>query len=217
MANIGQTILNTVSTDDPMAIDFLINEKQLTFFEEIQDGSAKSVDSLFTILLPDNSLYPATGQLSIIDRAVDPQTGCIRVRLVFPNPKYYLRPGMSCIVRVHNQDTTPQMIVPGRAILEQMGEYFVFTSKDTVITDTTKGSAGQSAHKLIALQKKVKLGATIGANVIVKSGLTEGDQIVVDGIQSLHNGSAIATGTPGGGGHSGKDSTAGKHGQQSGQ
>ncbi len=92
-----------------------------------------TLDSLFTILLPNNMLYPYVGKISIIDRAVDPQTGTIRVRLVFPNPHERLKAGMSCVVRVHNQDSSPQMIIPNRAVVEQMGEYFVFIVKDTVI------------------------------------------------------------------------------------
>ncbi len=69
----------------------------------------------------------------MIDRAVDPQTGSIRVRLVFPNPHYALRAGMSCIVRVHNLEPAPVILVPGKAVVEQMGEYFLFVAKDTLI------------------------------------------------------------------------------------
>ncbi len=105
VVNPGSTILNTISTDNPMAVDFIINEKNLPFFEKLQINKV-NVDSLFTILLPDNSLYPYNGKISVIDRAVDPQTGSIRVRLVFDNPKSILSVGMSCVVRVHNQETT---------------------------------------------------------------------------------------------------------------
>ena len=97
--------------------------------KNLQHGKGEHPDSLFTILLPDNSLYPYTGKISVIDRAVDPQTGSIRVRLVFPNPKLTLKAGMSCVVREHNQETIPQMIIPGKAIVEQMGEYFVFVAR----------------------------------------------------------------------------------------
>jgi multidrug efflux pump subunit AcrA (membrane-fusion protein) len=46
----------------------------------------------------------------------------------------------------------------------------------------------------IAVEKKVEVGQTIGANVIIKGGLAEGDKIIVDGVQSLHDGSRIALG-----------------------
>jgi len=194
VVNPGSTILNTVSTDNPMAVDFLINEKQLPHFEKMQ-LSKKPVDSLFTILLPDNTLYPELGKLAVIDRAVDPQTGSIRIRLVFDNPQKILRAGMSCNVRVHNQDTGPQLVLPGKAVVEQMGEYFVYVAKDSVILThaDTVNHVTNPKPKLVASQKKVQPGQTIGGNVVIKSGIMEGDRVVVDGVQSLHDGSQITT------------------------
>jgi membrane fusion protein (multidrug efflux system) len=201
VVNPGSTILNTISTDNPMAVDFIINEKQLPHFEELKNGKGKGIDSLFTVLMPDNSLYPHLGQLSIIDRAVDPQTGTIRVRLVFDNPNFYLRAGMSCVVRVHNQDVGPQLVVPNKAVVEQMGEYFVYVAKDTLIkvsADSLKkmdkaAAAGANKPKLVAVQKKVQTGQVIGPNIIIKSGINAGDRVVVDGLQSLHDGARITT------------------------
>jgi membrane fusion protein (multidrug efflux system) len=220
----GSTVLNTVSSNNPIAVDFLINEKQLMHYEEIQKGKGGEVDSLFTMLLPNGSLYPHQGKISIIDRAVDPQTGSIKVRLVFPNPDDYLKAGMSVVLRVHNQESAPQLVIPNKAVVEQMGEYFVYVAKDTVMSEKAdanmgKGSGGSDAGaatknassdpdkpkkegsdtatkkpKLRAIQRKVKLGQTIGANIIVLSGINDGDKIVVDGLQSIHDGSAISTG-----------------------
>jgi RND family efflux transporter MFP subunit len=205
LVTVGVTLLNTISTIDPIAVDFIINEKQLPHYEELQHPKKPHPDSLFTFLMPDNSLYPYTGKISVIDRAVDPQTGSIRVRLVFPNPDLVLKAGISCVVREHNSDTSPQMLIPGKAIVEQMGEYFVFVARDTSMpTDSSKkidadtGNrkdpvGSQSKHGLYAFQKKVKVGQVIGANQVVKSGIEEGDQIVVDGVQAIHDGSEITT------------------------
>jgi len=211
LISVGSTILNIISTDDPMAVDFLVNEAQLVHFEELKNQKQKSVDSLFTIILPNRSIYPYLGNISVIDRAVDPLTGTIRIRLVFPNPKYFLRAGMSCIVRVHNQDTGPQMLVPSKAVVEQMGEYFVFVAKDTVLarpdsTNKKTDSTAQEVPKLRAFQKKVVLGQTIGGNVILQSGVNIGDRIVIDGVQSIHDGSPIASGTKPANPQTGRDS-----------
>jgi RND family efflux transporter MFP subunit len=219
---VGQTVLNTISTNDPMAVDFLVNEKQLGDFEKIQKGKQRPVDSLFTLLLPNNTLYAHTGKISIIDRAVDPQTGSIVVRLVFPNPENDLKVGMSCIVRVHNQDASPQLVIPGKAVVEQMGEYFVYVAIDTIVnekadasmsksgdansssaksgkssSDTSKKNETDTANrkpKLRAIQRKIKLGQTIDANVVVLSGINEGENVIVDGLQAIHDGSAISIG-----------------------
>jgi membrane fusion protein (multidrug efflux system) len=211
LVNVGTTILNTISTDNPMAVDFLVNEAQLPHFEELQTKQ-QSLDSLFTILLPDQTLYPHLGKILFIDRAVDAQTGAIDVRLAFPNPQYILRPGMSTVVRVHNQDPAPQIVVPSRAVVEQMGEYFLFIAKDTVYerpgadTSARKSADTVETPKLRAFQKKVQLGQTIGPNVVVRSGINVGDRVIVDGVQAIHEGSPISTGParqPG----SGADST----------
>jgi RND family efflux transporter MFP subunit len=194
VVTVGSTTLNTISTDDPMAVDFIINEKQLPAFEKLEHNKEHAIDSLFTILMPDGNLYPSNGKLSIIDRAVDSQTGSIRVRLVFSNPKNDLRVGMSCVVRVHNQDTKPQLVLPSKAVVEQMGEYFVFVAKDTTINNPkAKTDTGRVKKELLAMQKKVQVGQTVGPNVIIKGGINDGDKIVTDGVQSLHDGSQITT------------------------
>ena len=205
----GVTTLDSLSSDNPIGVDFIINEKNLLFFEKLQHAKSP-VDSLFTLLLPDNSLYKGLGKLSVIDRAVDPQTGTIRIRLVFDNQDRLLRPGMSCQVRVHNQDVGPQLVVPNKAVVEQMGEYFVYVAKDTVMKVSPdslkkmdkKAAANANKPKLIAVQKKVQTGQVIGPDIIVKSGIQAGDRIVVDGLQSLHDGARITTANkvgPGGG------------------
>jgi membrane fusion protein (multidrug efflux system) len=195
LVNVGQTILITISEDDPMGVDFLINEKQLPYFKNLQNDKIQSVDSLFTLILSDNSIYPYPGKISVIDRSVDPQTGTIRIRLVFPNPKHELRAGMSLILKIHNLDLTPQLLIPNSAVVEEMGEYFVYLAKDSVISNPGESDSGSQPAKkntaMFAFQKKVQLGAIIAPNVIIKNGIKEGDKIVVDGVQALHNGSQI--------------------------
>ena len=196
---IGQTVLNTISSDDPMAVDFDISEQQIPRFVKLQQQKAAASDSIFTILMPDNSLYPQPGQVYVIDRGVNPLTGTMTVRLSFPNKAFSLRAGMSCKVRVRNTDTAAQLIIPSKAIVEQMGEYFVYVAKDTVIAapaDKKEGKPGepQQSPSMEAIQKKILLGQTIADSVIVRSGLQSGDRLIVDGVQKLHNGSLIKAG-----------------------
>ena len=169
----GQTLLNTISTDDPLGVDFEINEKELRHFEELAAVRTEKADSTFRIILPDNSLYPYNGSISVIDRAVDPQTGSIRIRVTIPNTGKMLKPGMSCKMMVLNGSGN-QVLIPYKAVMEQLGEYFVFSVRDNK-----------------AEQVRVTLGARVASDVIVMKGLNEGDEIVVDGIQKIHNGSAV--------------------------
>lgn len=177
----GQTLLNTISSDDPIAVDFMINEKSLPYIVRLQNVKstklAENQDSTFKLTLPDNTGYKYHGKLSIIDRAVDPQTGTIRVRVVFPNPERILRPGINCVVKVLNEYSGKQINIPYRAVVEQMGEYFVYLIS---ANDTVK-------------QKKVQVGPAQGQSIIVKSGLNPGDKIVLEGIQKIHQGSVVDT------------------------
>jgi membrane fusion protein (multidrug efflux system) len=171
----GQTLLNTVSSDDPMGIDFEISETELSRFRQLENAGISANDTTFKITLPDNSIYPFFGKISVIDRAVDPLTGTIRVRITVPNREKILKPGMSCKVLVLNAYAGQQIIIPFEAVLEQLSEYFVYIVKDNK-----------------AQQVKVSLGPRVNANVIVLKGLKGDETIVVDGIQKLHDGSEIS-------------------------
>jgi len=173
----GQTILNTISTDNPMAVDFTIDQKDIYRFTQLQQNKNNSKDSIFIIAFG-TELYPYPGNISFIDRAVDPQTGTIKVRLSFPNPKAMLKPGMNTTVRVKNTASKNATIIPHNAVYEQLGEFSVF-----VVGDSSK------VH-----QQKVELGTPIGDSIIVKAGLKGDEKIVVQGIQNLHEGTVVKVG-----------------------
>jgi membrane fusion protein (multidrug efflux system) len=175
----GSSILNTVSTDNPIAVDFVVDQKELYRFLQLQQKGANPKDSTFTLAFG-NDVYPYPGRISVIDRAVDPQTGTIKIRLSYPNDKNMLKAGMNTTVRVKNDASTRSTIIPYKAVTEQLGEFFVY-----VVGDSSKVS-----------QHKVLLGKQIGANVIVKDGVKEGQKIVVQGVQNLHEGSVITTAAP---------------------
>jgi membrane fusion protein (multidrug efflux system) len=174
--NAGQTLLNTLSSDDPIGVDFIINEKSLPAFINLKKDGSRATDSTFRITLPDNTGYASYGQLSVIDRAVDAQTGTIRVRLVFPNPGHTLRTGMNCNVEVLSGNTDKQIVIPYKAVIEQMGEYFVYA------IDSMK-----------VVQRKIDPGANLGEYIVVKQGLNPGDRIVLDGLQKVHDGVMVST------------------------
>ncbi|WP_247234501.1 efflux RND transporter periplasmic adaptor subunit [Telluribacter sp. SYSU D00476] len=174
----NQTLLNTLSTDNPMAVDFEVNQKEIVRFTYLmQRGNGK--DSTFTLSMPDGSLYSQTGKIDLIDRAVNPQTGTIKVRLVFPNPEGMLKVGMTVNVRVKSNGNGPMLLIPNKAVVEQMGEYFVYVVQgDSVV------------------QQLVHLGNQVGANIVVREGIDENTVIVTEGIQKLRNGAKVSTSAP---------------------
>jgi len=175
----GQTVLNTVSMDNPMGVDFVVDQSEVYRFLQLQQQGKKTGDSTFSIAFG-SEVYPFHGSIFLIDRAVDPQTGTIKTRLVFPNDKNVLRAGMSTTVRILNNSARKVVTIPYKAVTEQLGEFFVY-----VVGDSSK----VSQHKLV-------LGKQIGRNVIVKDGLKEGDVIVVQGVQNLREGAVVTTAPP---------------------
>jgi membrane fusion protein (multidrug efflux system) len=171
----GQTILNTVSSDAQLAVDFNVDQKEIFRFSNLLKNN-KATDSTFTLAFG-RDIYPQPGKLQLLDRAVDPQTGTIKARLVFPNSENLLRAGMTGTVRVLNNASTEAVMIPYKAVTEQLGEFFVY-----VEGDSSKVS-----------QRKLLLGQPIGSNIIVKEGLKPGDKIVVEGVQNLREGSVINT------------------------
>jgi membrane fusion protein (multidrug efflux system) len=174
----GQTILNTLSSDNPMAVDFSVDQKEVYHFAQLQQIQAPK-DSTFSIAFG-NEVYPYPGSIYLIDRAVDPQTGTIKMRLVFPNVNNALKAGMSTNVRVLNRASGTSVTIPYKAITEQLGEFFVY-----VVGDSNK-----------VAQRKVVLGKQIGMDVIVRDGLKAGEPIVVQGVQNLRQGAVITTAPP---------------------
>lgn len=170
----GATPLNTISSDNPISADIQVDEAEIARFNELQNKKNSTRDSTFTLMVGSRP-YKYPGTIRIIDRAVDPQTGTLRIRIAFPNPNKALKVGLNGNVRVKNSTGQPQLLIPYQAVTEQMSEYFVY-----VVGDSSK-----------VTQKKVTLGARINDKVIVKNGLTEGELVVTEGTQKIREGAVV--------------------------
>jgi membrane fusion protein (multidrug efflux system) len=170
----GQPLLNTLSSDGPVQVDFVISEREIPRFARLMNAK-ENPDSLFSIELGDGSKYPLPGKLVSMDRAVGRQSGTLSMRVEFSNPEGMLIPGMTVNLQVLNQDFGDQLTIPYKAVTEQMGEYFVYViASDSTVT-----------------QQVLDLGTVIGPEVIVRDGLEAGQKIVVEGIQKLRQGAKV--------------------------
>ncbi|WP_139924439.1 efflux RND transporter periplasmic adaptor subunit [Hymenobacter sp. DG01] len=177
----GSTLLNTISGEDPMGVDFVVTESDLTRFNDLQRrGSAGAADSTFRLVLPDGTPYNQPGKILAIDRGVNQQTGTVQIRVQFANPQRQLKDGMSTVLRVLNRQSGHRLVVPYKAVVEQMGENFVFI-------------AGDSSK---AYQRKVQLGPRLRDQIVIMEGIKSGDQVVTEGLQRLRDGGKIQTGPP---------------------
>lgn len=171
----GSTLLNTVSTSNPIAVDISVNQAEIPRFLNMKNNAAAVKDSLFSIQLQDGSIYKRQGRIVAIDRAVDPSTGTIKVRISYPNETNHLIAGMTVNLRVLNKSSENQLVIPYKAVMEQLGEYNVY-----VVGDSSK-----------AQQRIIKLGKQFDQSVVVKEGLKAGETIVTDGAQNVRPGAVV--------------------------
>ncbi len=172
LVSAGTTLLNTISSTNPIAVEFQINEKEIMEFSNLQTGKATTQINL---TLPDASTYAAQGKISTIDRAVDSQTGTLKVRATFDNPNNTLRAGMNLTLNVLSTNKSEELVIPYRAIFEQLGSFGVYAVSDSSTVEL----------------KPVTLGQKLGDRVVISTGLEPGNKIVVDGVSSLKQGAKV--------------------------
>ncbi|MCA8832649.1 efflux RND transporter periplasmic adaptor subunit [Hymenobacter pini] len=176
----GTTLLNTLSAEDPMGVDFVIPDTDLSRFAELQRQGGGRGDSTFRLELPDGTRYNQPGRILAIDRGVDQQTATVTIRVQFANPERKLKDGMSTVLHVLNRQSGRRLVIPYKAVVEQMGENFVFV-------------AGDSSK---AVQRKVQLGPRLRDQIVIMNGIKEGDKVVTEGLNRLRDGGKITTAPP---------------------
>jgi membrane fusion protein (multidrug efflux system) len=170
------TLLTTVSSIDPIRASVAIPEADfLRFARAIDTGEASPSKQPARLILSDGSLHPYPGKVLFVDRAVDPQTGTLRVDLAFPNPKKTLRPGLYGKVKAESEVVKGAILVPQRAVQELQGTYTVVVV-----------GAGDKVET-----RKVTPGQKVGNQWIIQEGLKSGERVVLDGFQRLRDGMVI--------------------------
>jgi membrane fusion protein, multidrug efflux system len=175
----GGAEITTISTVDPIELRFGVSEKEyLAWAEHVSALLAKPLglrDEDFELIRADGKVHPYKGRLLAVDRAIDPNTGTIRVTALFPNPGNILRPGQYARVRLKVEQRTGALLVAQRAVVEMQGKNFVW-----VVDDTNKAS-----------MHSVTVGPRIGSDWLIDAGLKTGDRVVVEGLQMLSEGGLV--------------------------
>lgn len=168
----GTTLLNTISSTDPIALEFQVTDREIDRVVELQKNEASG---LIQAILPNGELYSENGRVTMIDRIVDHNTGTLKVRASFSNPQGKLRAGMNLSLTISSQSAQELIVIPHRAVLEQLGVYSVYT-----VNDSSKAEI-----------QTVKLGNNFGSNIAILKGLSEGDKVVIDGASNLVDGDVV--------------------------
>ena len=176
------TPLTTVADNSSMFAYFSMAERQLlTLIKE--GGSQKEILEKMPkvrLQLIDETMYPDSGRVETISGVIDPTTGSVSMRAMFPNEHNVLRSNSTGKVVFPNV-LTNVILVPQSATTEIQDKKFVFV----VQADNTVKNTEIQVYRL-----------NDGQNYYVTSGLKAGDKIVVEGVQALHDGQAITPITP---------------------
>jgi len=170
----GTTVLATISTVDPIFVQFSMSEGEYLKFTRIGNTPDQWGKNL-KLLLSDGSEYPFPGQVEQIDRGLSQETGTLTIKAVFANPQKLLIPGMFARVIAQGETRPGALLVPERAVQEMLGKTFV-----TVVGQGDK-----------AEQKAVKMGPKIGMMWVVEEGITEGERVVVEGFAKAPPGTPL--------------------------
>jgi RND family efflux transporter MFP subunit len=185
LVDANSTVLTTIVSVDPIYVYFDVDERTfLLIQEEVRQGKleAKGAGTVPVWMgLTTDKAYPHAGTLDFVENRVDPNTGTIRVRGTFPNPKppvgdRVLESGLFARVRVPLGEPKTALLIADRAIGSDQGQKFVYVvnEKDEVVF------------------RPVRLGATHDGLRAVTDGLGPGERIIIDGLQRVRPGSIVS-------------------------
>jgi membrane fusion protein (multidrug efflux system) len=174
------TLLTTIQQIDPIYADLSQpSVAGLQLRRDVANGRLK-VDGAnqpkVTLILEDGTQYPLTGTLEFSGTTVDPATGAVAVRAIFPNPKYVLLPGMFVRARVEQGVNDKALLVPVPAI--------------------SHDPQGQATALVVGpdnkvVQRTVEAQTTLGDNWVVTGGLNEGERVIASAVQKVQPGMLV--------------------------
>jgi membrane fusion protein (multidrug efflux system) len=166
--------LATIQTLDPIYVD--INQSAaelLSLKKEMAEGQISGgtkTTAPVTLILEDGSNYPLQGTLQFSEASVDANTGAVVLRAVFPNPNGILLPGMYVRARIVEGIDQRAILAPQQGISRnEKGE-------PTALIVDSRG---------IARLRVLQASRAIGDAWLITAGLSPGDRLIVDGLQSV--------------------------------
>ncbi len=169
--------LTSVSQVDPIKVYFPVSEQEYLRAKHLSSNGQPMdlFDSSPDLILADGTVYPHKGKILLADRQVDTNTGTIRLVAAFPNPGNILRPGQYGRVRIETGMKKNALLVPQSAVKEIQGGYEV-----ALLGPDNK-----------AIIRPVRAGEKVGTMWIIADGLKPGDQVIVEGVSKVKDGTPV--------------------------
>jgi membrane fusion protein (multidrug efflux system) len=166
-------ILTLIVSQDPMYISFPVSQREL--LQAQLSGRMGDIAGIkIKIRFADGSTYKHEGTVNFVDVSVDRSTDTVLARATMPNPDGALIDGQLVSVAVEAGAPQDKVVVPQSALIADQQGVYVFAVED-----------GK------AVVKRIKTGGESGPNIVVDEGLKGGEQIIVEGLQSIRPGQAV--------------------------
>jgi RND family efflux transporter MFP subunit len=175
------TLMTTIVSEDPVYVYADVDEESLLKFNALARANRLATNSdgkiPVELQLGDEEQFRHTGQIESFDNRLDPNTGSILLRAVFPNPDGRIVPGLFARIRIPLSDPHTAFLVSEQAIGTDQAQKYVLTLTD----------------KSTVAYQPVKLGPSIEGRRVVRSGLQGDEKIVVEGLQRVRPGMQVTT------------------------
>ena len=174
------TPLVTIQQLDPIYVDVTQSSSDLLRLRHnLESGRmtrSGAIENAVKLVLEDGTAYSREGKLQFRDVTVDPSTGSVVLRMVFPNPDAVLLPGMFVRAIVEEGVVESAILAPQQGV-----------SRDARgnATALVVDAAGTVATRTLAV------GRAVGNQWIVTSGLADGDRVIVEGLQGIRPGAPV--------------------------
>ena len=176
LVNPASGVLATIVSQDPIYVLFPVSVRDLEAIREArrkEEGGMAKID--IRVRLPSGQEYAQRGVWNLTDPQVDPQTDSLVMRATIPNPDRTLTDGQFVTAIIRERQEAPRLVVPQSALQVDQSGYYVLVVNDQ--------------HKVE--QRRVQTGPQRGTDVVVTSGVKEGEQVMVDGIQKVRPGQVV--------------------------
>lgn len=176
LVNPASGILATIVSQDPIYVLFPVSVKDLETIREArrkEGGGLAKID--IRLRLANGQDYPLNGTWNLTDPQVDQTTDSLIMRATIANPDRLLIDGQFVTAAIRERAEQPRLVVPQAALqVDQAGYY-------ALIVD--------AQHKVE--RRALQTGPNIGTDIVVTSGLSAGDKVIVDGVQKVRPGVVV--------------------------
>jgi membrane fusion protein, multidrug efflux system len=176
LVNPASGVLATIVSQDPVYVLFPVSVRELEIIREARrraDGGIAKID--IRVRLSNGQDYAQRGVWNLTDPQVDQQTDTLIMRATIPNPDGLLVDGQFVTAAIRERQDEPRLVIPQAALqIDQSGYYALVVDGE---------------HKVE--QRRIQTGPNRDTDVVVTSGLREGENVIVDGVQKVRPGQIV--------------------------